>query len=216
MEIKIRNPRTGRFSKGLATKSMKAFKSFGTELVEKGKKILKKSEKKASGTLINDYKYKFKKTKNSMELRFEFGGAKDYWKFIDQGVVGTGGASTSRTKKGDQSARGGTGVARGRGSKYKFKYDNPGGKLVESLERWISSRSIPLKDGMTITQTAFAMGYSIKRRGLERTLFFTKPMDKMYKKMQKKVVKAYADDFAKVMKKMDNVIGVLKEDLSKM
>ena len=216
MEIRIRHPRTGKFSKGLATKSMKAFKDFGTEIVTKGKKILKKSEKKASGTLINDYKYKFKKTKNSMELRFEFGGAKDYWKFIDQGVVGTGGASTSRTKSGEQSARGGTGVARGRGSDYKFKYDSPAGKLVESLERWISSRSIPLKDGMTITQTAFAMGYSIKRRGLERTMFFSKPLDDMYKKMQKKVLKAYADDFFNVMSKMDSTLVVLKGDISKM
>tara|TARA_Y100001973_G_C5208162_1_gene343210 strand:- start:7534 stop:8181 length:648 start_codon:yes stop_codon:yes gene_type:complete len=211
MQINIRNPRTGRFSRGPATNSIKAFKDFGTEIVTKGKKILKKSEKKGSGTLINDYKYKFKKTKNSMELTFEFGGAKDYWKFIDQGVVGTGGASTSRTKSGEQSARGGTGVARGRGSKYKFKYDNPAGKLVEALEGWISSRSIPLKNKMTITQTAFAMGYSIKRRGLERTLFFTKPMDQMYKKMQNRVLKAYEKDFEKVVAKMDPVIAILKD-----
>ena len=39
MEIRIRHPRTGKFSKGLATKSMKAFKDFGTEIVTKGKKI---------------------------------------------------------------------------------------------------------------------------------------------------------------------------------
>ena len=211
MQIKIRNAKTGRYSKGPATNSIKAFKSIGTEIVEKGKKILKQKGKSASGTLVNDYNYKFKKTADSMELTFEFGGAADYWKFIDQGVVGTGGASTGRTKSGEQSERGGTGVARGRGSKYKFKYDNPAGKLVESLESWISSRSIPLKDGMTITQTAFAMGYSIKRRGLERTLFFTKPMDKMYKKMQKKVLKAYEKDFQKVVDKMDEVIALLKD-----
>jgi hypothetical protein len=198
MQIKIRNARTGKYSKGPATNSIKAFKDFGTEIVTKGKKILKKSEKKGSGTLINDYKYKFKKTGNSMELTFEFGGAADYWKFIDQGVVGVGGYK-------------GSGNARGRGSKYKFQYDNPAGKLVEALEGWISSRSIPLKDKMTITQTAFAMGYSIKRRGLERTLFFTKPMDKMYKKMQKKVLKAYEKDFQKVVDKMDSVIAVLKD-----
>jgi hypothetical protein len=211
MEIKIRNPKDGKFTKGPATKTIKAFKNFGDKLVKRGKKILKKDEKRATGTLIKEFKYKFKKQKNYLELTFDFGKASDYWKFIDQGVVGTGGASTSRTKSGDQSARGGTGVARGRGSKYKFKYDNPGGKLVESLESWISSRSIPLKDGMTITQTAFAMGYSIKRRGLERTLFFTKPLDDMYKKMQKEVLKAYANDVYNVMDKMPSKIVLGKK-----
>tara|TARA_R100000742_G_C4272854_1_gene92200 strand:- start:826 stop:1428 length:603 start_codon:yes stop_codon:yes gene_type:complete len=198
MDIKIRNPKDGKFTKGPATKTIKAFKNFGDKLVKRGKKILKKDEKRASGTLINEFKYKFKKQKNYLELTFDFGKASDYWKFIDQGVVGVGGYK-------------GSGNARGRGSKYSFKYDNPGGKLVESLERWISSRSIPLKDGMTITQTAFAMGYSIKRRGLERTLFFTKPLDDMYKKMQKEVLKAYANDVYNVIDKMPSKIVLGKK-----
>ena len=37
-------------------------------------------------------------------------------------------------------------------------------------------------------------------------MFFSKPLDDMYKKMQNKVIEAYADDFMSVMKKMPSKI----------
>jgi hypothetical protein len=191
MQIKIRDPKSGQWKKGPNTKSTKVFKDLGNVIVNQGKKRLGNSNK----TIKRDFSYKFVETKNAMELQFNFGKAEDYWKYIDQGVQGKGGYK-------------GSGSARGRGSKFKFKYDNPSGKLVTALESWIKSKSIPLKDGMNITSTAFAMGYAVKRRGLKRTLFFTEPFEKNIDKFMKKTVKAFADDVEKVWNKVN--IGEIK------
>jgi hypothetical protein len=205
MDIKLRNPKSGRFTKIKAKKTMKAFDNFGQSMVLKGKKILASKNKKMSGTLIDSYHYKFVPVKNNqgMELRFGFGQASSYWKYIDEGVKGVGGYT-------------GSGRARGGNSPYSFKYDNPKGKLVEALESWIRYKGIPLAQNMTPTSLAFAMGYSIKRRGLERTLFFTKPLEAMYNKMTKQVTKAYADEVDECIKKMDTIIADIKGDISKL
>lgn len=207
MKIQIRSPKDGRWIRGTADKAKKSFRDFGNHIVSEGKSILRQKGKRASGTLASDFKSKFVTTRSGMELTFDFGGAKDYWRFIDQGVRGTGGAKKGRTKKGEQSSRGGTGIARGAGSPYRFKYDNPAGDLVTALKSWIRSKSISLKDNMNVTQTAFAMGYSIKRRGLERTLFFTKPYEKLIKKGEKAVAEAYAKDVENLIAKIPKVIG---------
>ena len=203
MNIKLRNPKSGRFTKIKAKKTIKAFDNFGRSMVLRGKKILASKNKKASGTLIDSYHYKFipLKKNQGMELRFEFGQASDYWRFIDEGVKGVGGYT-------------GSGRSRGGNSPYKFKYDNPGGKLANAIESWIRYKSISLKDGMTLTGLSYAIGYSIKRRGLERTLFFTKPLEAMYDKMTQQVTDTYANEVEECINKMDTVIANLKSELS--
>ena len=69
---------------------------------------------------------------------------------------------------------------------------------------------------MTRKGLAFAIGYSIKRRGLERTMFFSRPLEALYSKMTDKVTKAYADDVESLINKMDTVIAEIKSDLSKL
>ena len=196
MQIKIRNPKNGQWITAPNTKSKKVFESLGSKIVADGRRIL--GDKK--NTLKRDFNYGFKETKSAMELTFQFGSASDYWKFVDQGVRGTGGFK-------------GSGGARGGGSPYSFKYDNPGGDLVTALESWIRSKSISLKDNMTLTQTAFAMGYSIKRRGLERTLFFTKALEKNVDKYMRLVTSAFADDVESVMNKIPKNIGEIKTNM---
>lgn len=200
MRIQIRSPKDGRWIKGTASKAKKSFRDFGNRIVSEGKSILRQKGKNASGTLARGFKSKFVTTRSGMELTFDFGAASNYWKFIDQGVRGVGGYK-------------GRGGARGSGSPYRFKYDNPGGKLVNALQGWIRSKSISLKDNMTLTQTAFAMGYSIKRRGLERTLFFTKPYEKLIKQGEKAVARAYAKDVENLIAKIPKVIGTQKVGL---
>ena len=200
MKIQIRSPKDGRWIRGTADKAKKSFRDFGNHIVSEGKSILRQKGKRASGTLASDFKSKFVTTRSGMELTFDFGGARDYWRFSDQGVRGKGGFK-------------GSGGARGAGSPYSFKYDNPAGDLVTALESWIRSKSISLKDNMNVTQTAFAMGYSIKRRGLERTLFFTKPYEKLIKKGEEAVARAYAKDVENVIAKIPKVIGTQKVGL---
>jgi len=146
-----------------------------------------------------------KSTDSTITMGFDFGDANDYWQFVDQGVRGTGKAKKGRTAKGKQSARGGTGVARGAGSDFKFKYDNPKGDLVTAIRGWIKNKPISLGD-MNEIGLAFAIGYSIKRRGLERTMFYTRPVTKALKTLPDELVEAFRLDFSKVIDKLPNKI----------
>jgi hypothetical protein len=49
---------------------------------------------------------------------------------------------------------------------------------------------------------AFAIGYSIKRRGLERTLFYTKPVQEALETLPNDVLEAFRLDFSKLMNKL--------------
>jgi len=185
--------------------TIQALQTFGRNVVKEGRGILKRKKKNASGTLSNDFDYLVTSTKDSVTLEFEFGRADDYWQFVDQGVRGTGKAKKGRTAKGKQSARGGTGVARGAGSDFKFKYDNPKGDLVTAIRGWIKNKPISLGD-MNEIGLAFAIGYSIKRRGLERTMFYTRPVTKALKTLPDELVEAFRLDFSKVIDKLPNKI----------
>tara|TARA_R100000664_G_scaffold10000_1_gene16586 strand:+ start:1834 stop:2475 length:642 start_codon:yes stop_codon:yes gene_type:complete len=196
----------GKYIKGEAKNVEKAMTSFGSNVIKKGRAILNKKKKRTrEGTLFNDYHYTMKTDKSSITLGFEFGGAEDYWQFVDQGVRGTGGAKKGRTAKGEQSVRGGTGVARGAGSDFKFKYDNPKGDLVNAIRGWIKNKPISLGD-MNEIGLAFAIGYSIKRRGLERTMFYTKPVTDALKTLPDEVTEAFRLDFGKLIDKLPSKV----------
>ena len=72
--------------------TIQAMQKLGSKVVKEGKGILKKKKKTTSqNTLYNDYDYLVTASKNSVTLEFEFGGAEDYWAFVDEGVRGAGG-----------------------------------------------------------------------------------------------------------------------------
>ena len=184
MILKVRNPKTGTFTKAPPERTLKALDTFGQSLVKRGKSILKRSNKVASGTLIDSYHYKLIPIKSGFELQFGFGSASKYWRFIDEGVQGVGGAI-------------GSGGARGGNSPYKFKYEKPGGKLVKALQSWFDYKGVSIPSGMA-------------RKGLA----FSRPLEALYSKMTEKVTKAYADDVESLINKMDTVIAEIKSDLS--
>jgi hypothetical protein len=146
-------------------------------------------------------------TNSTITMGFDFGDANDYWQFVDQGVEGIGGAGQGRTAKGKQSARGGTGVARGKGSPFKFnpQWPSPKGDLVTAIRGWIKNKPISLRDGNEIG-AAFSIGYSIKRRGLERTMFYTRPVTKALKTLPDELTEAFRLDFSKVVDKLPSKI----------
>ena len=196
----------GKFVKGEAKNLEKAMTSFGSKVVKEGRAILNQKKKRTQeNTLFNQFHYTMSSTDSTITMGFNFGDANDYWQFVDQGVRGTGGAKKGRTAKGEQSARGGTGVARGAGSDFKFKYDNPKGDLVNAIRGWIKNKPISLGD-MNETGLAFAIGYSIKRRGLERTMFYSRPVEKALKTLPDELTEAFRLDFSKLIDKLPSKV----------
>ena len=183
----------GRFVKGNTKNLQKAMTKFGSKVIKEGRAILnQKGKRTQENTLFNQYHYTMKATDSSITMGFEFGDADDYWQFVDQGVQGVGGFK-------------GSGMARGRGSEFKFKYANPGGAMVNAIQGWIKNKPISIGD-MNEIGLAYAIGYSIKRRGLERTMFYTNPVTKALKTLPDELTEAFRLDFSKLIDKLPSKV----------
>ena len=195
--FRLRGP-DGKFVKGDAKNLEKAMTTFGSNVVKGGRAILnQKGKRTQENTLFNQFHYTMSSTDSTITMGFDFGDADDYWQFVDQGVKGTG-------SKGGRSKTTGQ-FTRGAGSPFKFKYDNPGGALVNAIRGWIKNKPISLMDGNEIG-TAFAIGYSIKRRGLERTMFYSKPVEKALKTLPDELTEAFRLDFSKLIDKLPSKV----------
>ena len=166
--------------------TIQAMQKLGGNVVKEGKAILKKKKKTtSSNTLYNDFDYLVTADKDSVTLQFEFGGAEDYWDFVDEGVRGAGGYK-------------GRGKMRGQGSPFKFSNKMP---PRGAIDRWIVSK--PLKaarsNGKFIPRKslAFLIQRAIFQRGLTRTQFFSKPFTQQLKKQTDAIVKAFGEDLEK-------------------
>ena len=163
--------------------TIQALQKLGNNVVKEGKGILKKKKKTTSGnTLFNDFDYLVTKQQDSVTLEFEFGGAEDYWQFVDEGVRGAGGFK-------------GSGRARGQGSPFKFSSKMP---PRQPLMQWIKNKPLKGRDkkGRFIKRESFAflIQRSIFQRGLERTQFFSKPFTEQLNKETDNITEAFADD----------------------
>jgi len=166
--------------------TIQAMQKLGSKVVKEGRSILKKKKKTTSqNTLYNDYDYLVTASKNSVTLEFEFGGAEDYWAFVDEGVRGAGGYK-------------GKGKMRGQGSPFKFSNKMPPRGVID---RWIVSKPLKAarKDGKFIKRKslAFLIQRAIYQRGLTRTQFFSKPFTQQLKKQTDAIVKAFGEDLEK-------------------
>tara|TARA_R100001594_G_scaffold1022_2_gene4145 strand:+ start:1218 stop:1757 length:540 start_codon:yes stop_codon:yes gene_type:complete len=163
--------------------TIQAMQKFGGNVVKEGRSILKKKKKTTSrNTLYNDFDYLVTATKDEVTLEFEFGGAEDYWQFVDEGVRGVGGYK-------------GSGKMRGQGSPFKY-----GSKMPprQPLINWIKNKPIKGRDkkGRFITNNSlgFLIQRAIYQRGLTRTQFFSKPFTQQLNKQTENITKAFADD----------------------
>ena len=155
----------------------------GGDVVSEGRSILKKKKKQTrQNTLYNDYDYLVTASKDSVTLEFEFGGAEDYWAFVDEGVRGAGGYK-------------GSGKMRGQGSPFKFSTKMP---PRQPLIDWIRNKPIKGRDKKGRFITNKSLGFLIQRaiyqRGLTRTQFFSKPFTDELKKQIDKITEAFGDD----------------------
>ena len=163
--------------------TIQALQKLGNNVVKEGKGILKKKKKTtSSNTLFNDFDYLVTKQQDSVTLEFEFGGAKDYWQFVDEGVRGAGGFK-------------GSGRARGQGSPFKFSSKMP---PRQPLMQWIKNKPLKGRDKkrrfIKRESFAFLIQRSIFQRGLERTQFFSKPFTEQLNIQIDNITEAFADD----------------------
>ena len=179
----------------------------GNNVTKESKSILKRKNKTTrANTLHNELDYLVTSNNTSVTLTFEFGKAKDYWMFVDQGVRGVGYGDESQSAKDRRkdkgvTQRGATGMARGMNSPFSFKYAKPSLSMVESIKRWIGNKPVSLTES-SIDSAAWAIGYGIKRRGLERTMFYTKPVTKALKTLPDELIEAFKLDFSKLVDKL--------------
>ena len=163
--------------------TIQAMQNLGGDVGSEGRSILKKKKKQTrQNTLYNDYDYLVTASDSSVTLEFEFGGAEDYWAFVDEGVRGAGGYK-------------GSGKMRGQGSPFKFSTKMP---PRQPLIDWIRNKPIKGRDKKGRFITNKSLGFLIQRaiyqRGLTRTQFFSKPFTDELKKQIDKITEAFGDD----------------------
>jgi hypothetical protein len=186
--------------------TIQAMQKLGGNVVKEGKSILRK-DKKADGTLYNDFDYLVTADKDSVTLQFEFGGAEDYWDFVDEGVRGAGGY------KGSGKMRGGKSPFRFGSGKSKGKWP----QFTSAIQKWIKKKGIKgrvdskwksagNKGGQFITNKSlgFLIQRAIYQRGLTRTQFFSKPFTEQLNKQTDAIVEAFGNDLEK---QLELVIG---------
>ena len=196
----LRNP-DGTFAKGSLHNAEKQFTRFGSNVIKGGRRILNERKKRNKGALFNDFHYTLNVKRTSMQIGFRFGRAEKYWDFIDEGVKRFAGGKTS--KKGKYERKSDGTFARATGSPYSFKYANPGGDLVQALKR---------QYGLS-TSRAFATGYVIKRTGLERTQFYSRPVKEQVKKLPEELLKGFATDIDKLIDDIPDRMVVIKANI---
>tara|TARA_R100000329_G_scaffold124669_1_gene103193 strand:- start:4418 stop:5026 length:609 start_codon:yes stop_codon:yes gene_type:complete len=193
--FRLRGP-DGKFVKGNAKNVEKSMTTFASNVIKEGRAILNADKKRTkTNTLFNSYSYNLKSSNSTITLGFDFGSANNYWQFVDQGVQGVGYSDASEDV--EQLPMLGT------GSPFKFKYASPGGAMVNSIRGWIKNKPASL-GGRNEMSAAWSIGYSIKRRGLERTLFYSKPVEKALETLPNDVLEAFRLDFSKLIDKLPN------------
>ena len=163
--------------------TIQAMQKLGGDVVKEGRSILKKKKKQTKqNTLYNDYDYLVTASDSSVTLEFEFGGAEDYWAFVDEGVRGAGGYK-------------GSGKMRGQGSPFKFGSKMPPRR---PLINWIKNKPIKGRDKKGRFISNESLGFLIQRaiyqRGVTRTQFFSKPFTQELDNQIGSITEAFADD----------------------
>lgn len=180
--------------------TQREIQSFGSNVIKGARKTLSKLGK-SQGDLYSGMSYDFNDIDNGYEIDFDFGKAKNYWAFIDQGVRGKGGAGT------------GTGKVRGGKSPFSFKNKQP---PSSALINWAKKKGIRgrNKQGRFITDKSlgFLLARSVFRRGVVRSLFFTSSFNQQFLTFEENIGKAVLEDFEDVWDDLPKTILEIKMD----
>lgn len=155
----------------------KELERFRDYVVRQSKKNLSRLNK-GGGKLEKSIRGTVKTMPNSISIEFMM---EDYGIYQDAGV---------------------NGMSRYRKSPYKFRKGVPSSEMINSLNDWIKRKGIRPRDkkGKFKSRNGLAYGIarSIFKKGLKRSLFFTKPFEAAFKKLPEELVEKYGLDAIKL------------------
>lgn len=169
----------------------KVLKDFNKEVIKQARANLTRKGKKDRGTLYNEMKSEVKASKNSFYSNISFGGAKEYWDFIDKGVKGA--TSSKKAPK----------------SPYKFGTGTTKGGFKSSIDGWVKRKGIQFRQRegkgvkgqfLSYNQTSFLIRRAIWNKGLETTNFISRPFELAFKRLPNEVIQAYSLDLDSTLK----------------
>jgi len=148
---------------------------FANEVINRSRSNLTQKKKNTTKELYNSLSYELKVSKNSFQLAFLM---EDYGKFVDKGV------------KGKESS------LKAPNSPFKYKDKKPSYK---HFVQWVARKGLAgtrNKKGQFVSRKglAYAVANSVYLKGIETTLFFTKPFENAFKRLPDDLVESYALD----------------------
>lgn len=153
------------------SETYKALDSFRKSVIKQSKSNLTRLKKNSSKSLYNSLKSNLKVSANSFELDFEM---LPYGQFQDKGV---------------------SGVKKKYNTPFTYKDKMP---PPSKLDKWIIRKGkAPRGSGGEFQkrkQLQFAIAKKIYNYGIKPSLFFTKPFEKEFKKLDKDIVKSFGLD----------------------
>ena len=172
---------------------------FAEGVISLARKNLRRKKKITTGQLLKSLTYKITPTKDSTILNFII---RYYGIFVDKGVKGKDPYSlpAPKTKKGGKKLKGAKwyGIQRAPNSPYQFGANKSSG-LRKAINKWTVQKNIKgVRDArgrfLPRKSMQFMMGRSIYLAGLEATMFFTDPYNKLLKGFAKKFFDAFTID----------------------
>lgn len=154
----------------------KVLDDFGKYVVKQSRANLTRKGKKNTGNLYKSLDYDVNVSKNSFSFSFL---SADYADFIDKGVRGF--SSSLRAPRSPYKFGTGTGKK---------------GGLTNGINKWVRQKRIQFKSNkgkfLSYESTAFIIRRSVWHKGLDETLFFSRPFELGFKRLPDDVVEAYA------------------------
>ena len=168
------------------TEVQKELEKFRDYVISQSKSNLSRLNK-GGGNLEKSIKGIVKTMPNSISIQFSMA---EYGIYQDAGV---------------------NGMSQYRKSPYKFRKGVPSKEMISSLNDWIKRKGIRPrnKKGQFKSRNGLAFGIarSILKKGLKRSLFFTKPFEAAYKKLPEELVEKYGLDALKLFnQQVDQII----------
>jgi hypothetical protein len=165
----------------------KVLKDFNKEVIKQARANLTRKGKRDTNTLYKDMKSTVIPYKNSFYSNISFGGAKEYWDFIDKGVKGV--SSSARAPQSPYKFGTGTGRT---------------GGLTKGIDGWVRRKRFQFKDKqgkfLSYESTAFLIRRAIWNKGLETTNFISRPFELAFKRLPNEVIQAYSLDLDSTLK----------------
>ena len=169
----------------------KTLKDFNKEVIKQARANLTRKGKRDRGTLYKDMKSEVSVGKNSFYSNISFGGAKEYWDFIDKGVKGV--SSSSKAPQ----------------SPYQFGTGTTKGGFKSSIDGWVKRKRIQFRQRegegvkgqfLSYGQTSFLIRRAILNKVVETTKFISRPFELAFKRLPQEVVEEYSLDLDKTLK----------------